>query len=383
MYIFQNKNNHKQILHKSVIFCRDTIKVNTNCVTLKKRSTNVVSSISFLNWISYWLKVNFVQHQFKCKEATLKYNNEYTLKWLVESKYNKDTKKYVKLIEIILNINFLEKCYLNIKLNSVFLSNSRKLKWFQDICNQIKNESYLPQKVWRVYSIKKEKSISVLSLKDKIIQEGLWNILLLIYGSTFSKYFYGLKRKKTIHNTIKQVKSWKDTFWSINLNIEKHFDETNKKKLINILKQKIDDSMFLNIIKQFLKIKSINLTIKTNSSIENVFRNNTLPSMLVNVYLNELDWFVENLMFKFNKVEKKVIRRKYYEIFNNFQKEKNKVKHKKSKISQITSKQKTGNSDLKIKNFKRVKYVWYLNDFLINVLGDKIFAFQIMNKLKF
>jgi len=33
----------------------------------------------------------------------------------VQSKYNKNTKKYDKLIDIILNFEFLQKCYFHIK----------------------------------------------------------------------------------------------------------------------------------------------------------------------------------------------------------------------------------------------------------------------------
>jgi hypothetical protein len=48
-----------------------------------------------------------------------KHNNNQILEQLVKSKYNETTKKYHKLIDIILDVNFLEKCYFHIKSNRV------------------------------------------------------------------------------------------------------------------------------------------------------------------------------------------------------------------------------------------------------------------------
>ena len=42
-------------------------------------------------------------------------SNNFILEQLVKSKYNENTKKYHKLIDIILNKDFLKKCYLRIK----------------------------------------------------------------------------------------------------------------------------------------------------------------------------------------------------------------------------------------------------------------------------
>jgi hypothetical protein len=44
-------------------------------------------------------------------------STNHILEQLVKSKYNKSTKKYHKLIDIILNKDFLEKCYFRIKSN--------------------------------------------------------------------------------------------------------------------------------------------------------------------------------------------------------------------------------------------------------------------------
>jgi hypothetical protein len=74
-------------------------------------------------------------------------SNSHILEQVIKSKYNENTKKYHKLINIILNKDFLEKCYLCIKSNpgnSTLSSDGETLdgihlKWFQKVSNEIKN----------------------------------------------------------------------------------------------------------------------------------------------------------------------------------------------------------------------------------------------------
>ena len=123
-------------------------------------------------------------------------SNNHILEQLVKSKYNKSTKKYHKLIDIILNKDFLEKCCLRIKSNPRNYTPSNdsetldsiNLKWFQKVYNEIKDGTYKP-KPRRVVYIKKnsqeKKRLVINSPRDKIIQEGFRSILSTIYKPLF------------------------------------------------------------------------------------------------------------------------------------------------------------------------------------------------------
>ena len=88
------------------------------------------------------------------------------LKHLVNLKYNKSIKKYLKLIDIISSTDFLKKCYLFIKSNlrnSTFSNNGEtwngiNSKRFQKISREIKDGTYQP-KSSRVVHIKKKNDI--------------------------------------------------------------------------------------------------------------------------------------------------------------------------------------------------------------------------------
>lgn len=247
------------------------------------------------------------------------YQGNCILKQLVQLKYNSIKSKYYELINIMWDIHFLKRCYFCIKSNyeTHILSVNDKtlniidLKWFQKISNEIKNGTYTPKPIWILYiqtkKNEKQKYVIINSLKDKIIQKGFSNILWMIYEPIFSKYSYGLKRNKEVHNVIKHIKSWKDVSWFICLGIEKRFDTIHKKKLIHIMKQEIEDPKFLYVIYKFFNPKASVISSETSNL-------NVLFFILFNIYLNSLDKFIENLI------------------------------------------------NLRYSSFKKIKYAWYINN---------------------
>ena len=388
----KNKNNYKFILPKKLVLNRDTTKRKINYVKPINRLKSVVSSKFCISLNKMQPKLNYIICRFKSEKMGLEQNNNKILKQLVSLNYNQTTKKYHKLIDLILDKNFLKICYFSIKLNSRnFIlstynenetSDNIKLKWFQKILNETKNGTYHPKSKRLVVIQKKgkkeKKYLIISSFRDKVIQESFKNVLLTIYEPLFSNYFYGLRESKSIHNAIRHLKNWKDASWFVCLSIEKCFDRTNEKKLIAILKQKINDQKFLEIINKFCKAKIVDITMKPNKLTENVFQGNVLSLLLSNVYLNEFDKFMENLMFKLNKgTFKKSI------IDENFKGLKIKSLSKKNRQLKIIQNEKTIKSGFKNFRPKRVKYARYAGNFVIGISGDKNLAKQAFNKAKF
>ena len=390
----KNRNNHKFILHESVMFYKDTTKVRMNSSKPKRLLKSVVSSRFFIGLNRFRPKLSRVLCRSKSEKVDTEHSNNQILEQLVNSKYNKNTKKYHKLINIILNEDFLEKCYLRIKSkpgNSTPSSDGEtldgiNLRWFQNVSNAIKDGTYKPKPSRVVYIPKKnskeKRRLVINSPRDKIIQEGFRGILSMIYDHTFSEYSYGFRQNRGAHNAIRHIKGWKDISWLICLDVEKCFDTINRKKLISILKQKIDDQRFFEVINKFFNAKILDITVKTSNSIEGVPQGSVLSPILSNIYLNELDQFVESLMHEFNKGKERKRNQKYRSAMD-VRSSKNKTLSEKNRRLKTVRKQKISYSNLKDPNFKRIKYARYADDFVIGISGDKKFAKQIMEKIKF
>jgi hypothetical protein len=145
------------------------------------------------------------------------------------------------------------------------------------------------------------------------------------------------------------------------------------------LKLQINDQRFFEIINKFFNSKIIDIEFKTGNTDEGIPQDSVMSPILSNIYLNELDKFVENLMLEFYKGKERRPNQKYSSIR---QKAKNKSVSEKNKIFKSIRKQKVTASDLRDPNFRRVKYARYADDFIIGISGDKNFAKQIMDKAK-
>jgi group II intron reverse transcriptase/maturase len=397
--LFQNtiklkdRNNNKYITCKNVLSYRDTAKIRENNLKPKEHLKSVVTSRFFVGLRLIKPTFNRVTCRFKSEKVNLEHDNNQIFDQMVESKYSTTTNKYHKLINILSEINFLKKCYLRIKSK---LGNSTpsvdgetldgiNLKWFQKISNELKNGIYKPKPSRVVHISKKncqeKRRLVVNSPRDKIVQEGLRAILSTVYEPLFSNYSYGFRQNRGVHNAIQQVKGWKDISWLLCLDIEKCFDSINRKKLISVMKQVVDDQRFLETINKFFNAKVVDITLKTGNSIEGVPQGNILSSILSNIYLDAFDKFVESLILKFNSGKERKRNQKYRSLID-LRGSKNKTHSEKNRRLRMVRKQKITYSELNDPKFKRIKYARYADDFIVGISGDKKFAKQIMSEIK-
>jgi len=287
----KNNNNFRMLIEKK-------FEIATKLrITYKKNNLKsvVISRISSNRFKPSYF---YIICRFKYEKIIENYVKGKVLKQWVQSKYNKNTKKYYKLIDIILDVEFLQKCYFYINSKSISLTpliddkilNGVHKKLFTTISNRIKNRTYM-WKSSRVIYISKSgitKTIRLItnSSRNTIIQEGIRKILLTIYEPKFSNYSYGFRQGKSPHYALRQVKNWHHVSWLLCLDTEKYFDSINKKLLINIIKKDIDDQRFFNIMYELLKNNIFEMRLKKNFFIEEVFQESILLPILLNIYLN-------------------------------------------------------------------------------------------------
>jgi hypothetical protein len=252
--LYQNKimkikggNIHKSIKSESFVSGREAMKMWCRKSLKIRHFKNLATST--INFDKLKSKHIYIAFRFNSEKVNQLHVNKQIFEQFVQSKLNKTTKKYYKLIDISLDYDFLEKCYFCIKSKSgnLTLSVEKRMHayinkiWFKKIFEDIKSGFYTPKPNRVVYIFKSnshEKGRLITnSLKDKIIQEGFRRILSTIYESKFSKYSYGYRKNKNVHHALKQVKYWKDVSWFICLDIEKRFDSINRIRLISILKK--------------------------------------------------------------------------------------------------------------------------------------------------
>jgi RNA-directed DNA polymerase len=260
-----------------------------------------------------------------------------------------------------------------------------------NIINSIKEKTYKPKPVRRAYIPKKDgkkRPLGVPSGDDKLVQAVIRILLQQIYEPVFSRQSHGFRPKKSCHTALNQItKEWQSVKWFIEFDIKGFFDNMNHETLISLLEKKIDDKRFIKLIRQFLKAGYLEDWVfhKTYSGAP---QGGIISPLLSNIYLNELDTYIEETIGDFTKGKRRPENPEYTKVCSKIRYLKRKLKLSRNEdtlneLKELQKKQKTIPSLVEnTEEYKRLRYCRYADDFICGVIGTYKDARQIMNTIE-
>jgi group II intron reverse transcriptase/maturase len=284
-----------------------------------------------------------------------------------------------KLIHIIANPEVLILAYETIKsklrnkppnVNAQTLDGI-DLNWVQRTSKLLLAGKYKFKAARRVYRPKKgnnkKRPLTISSPRDKIVQQAMYRVLNAIYESSFLECSHGSRPGKGTHTALKSVKlKFQGVKWCIEADIESNFPSISHKILLSLLRKRISCEKFLILVKRSIKAGFIEDGIFKESN-KGLFQGNVTSPILNNIYLHELDVFMDGLCKDFTLGESRKTPSLYRNIQYRIEKTTD-MKFKKKlcrKLWQIHSK------DPMDPNFKKLFYVRYVDDFVIGVVGSR------------
>jgi len=275
--------------------------------------------------------------------------------------------------------NFLIAAWIRIRLNngsltpslSVKMLDGIKLSWFESTANMMRNglfqfsparRSCIPR-----YN-RKKRPLTIPSPKDKIVQEAMRFLLMLVFEGDFSKNSHGWATDRNCHTALNQIQfQFNHDNWYIEGDIEQQFLSLNHQIVVELLKTKIEDQAFIDLVYKYLKAGYGETSCSVSQMKIGVSQGGILSPILANIYMIPFDKWIDTYLIpkytkdkilKTNPVYTKIIRTK--KVTDHL-------------IPNVYSHD---------RNFIRLHYVRYADDFIMGLNGPKIYCKKIINECK-
>ena len=270
------------------------------------------------------------------------------------------------------------------------------------IIAKLKDHSYQPNPARRTYIAKqnnpsKKRPLGIPSTDDKLVQEIVRMILEAIYEPTFSDKSHGFRPERSCHTALLQVqKTFTGARWIIEGDITACFDSFDHHVLIDILRKRIKDEYFIALMWKMLKAGYMEQWIY-HDTYSGTPQGSGCSPILANIYLNELDKFMEEYKSAFDvqTTEWRKINTEYRRISENCYRRE--IKAKKLQFSDRKAERNIAILELKAlrkkrittpsqpvrdTDFRKIQYNRYADDFVIGVIGSRQDAQKVKDDVK-
>jgi group II intron reverse transcriptase/maturase len=248
------------------------------------------------------------------------------------------------------------------------------LKRIRNIIEQLRHERFRFRPVRRTRIPKKRggtRPLGIPNFSEKLVQEAVRLLLEAYYEPRFRDSSHGFRPGRGCHTALARIhEKFKGTTWFIEGDIRGCFDEIDHTVLEGLLARDIHDGRLLNLIQMCLKAGYVE-DWTYHYTYSGAPQGGILSPILSNIYLHELDAFVEDVLIpKYSRGKKRSPNLEYQRLCYRLRREREQsndvlVRELEQQVRQLPS------QDTQDPKYRRLKYVRYCDDFLLGFIGPK------------
>jgi len=254
------------------------------------------------------------------------------------------------------------------------------LKRIHKLIEQLRYERFRFRPSRRIRIPKKSggsRPLGIPNFSEKLVQEAIRMMLEAYYEPRFRDSSHGFRPGRGCHTALTRVqRQFRGSTWFIEADIRGAFDNISHQILMDILSRDIRDGRLLNLIQMGLEAGYLE-DWQYNRTYSGVPQGGILSPLLSNVYLHELDTFIEDeLIPQYTRGERRARNPEYTRLSGQI-----KVARKRGDGELVRrleqQRRQLPSQDTHDPNFRRLKHCRYADDFLLGFIGPRSEAEQI------